>query len=316
MNIENYKIRQFRKELKLRQEDLAKEINVSTQLIRMYENGTRNPSSEKKKEICRLFSISLNELEGGKDKEQLKFELQEQINTFNLTINKYQVLKISLLKNFTEIVTDELDIQSLLENTHKNTYLKQLEQYILNFILKHYICESIFTSTCYNEDILKHNYKEINNLLTNFIKSNIRFLESAIEELYYKEDNLKQQIPIINSIISDWNDLVSNAKEYTSKLRRIDKKIFGYKINDNEMCAKYEIGNIAILEWTTNFNDNDDILFCIDDSIKLRRIKKTEKGIILQPLNPLVEIDFYTNEDLKDKNIKIIGKVIEIKINN
>ena len=38
MNIENFKIRKYRKQFKLRQEDLATKIDVSTQLIRMYEN--------------------------------------------------------------------------------------------------------------------------------------------------------------------------------------------------------------------------------------------------------------------------------------
>ena len=100
MNIENFKIRKYRKQFKLRQEDLATKINVSTQLIRMYENGTRNPSLEKKRAICNLFNITLNELEGATDKEQLKLEIMLKILETQITYH----IQTNITDNNTHII--------------------------------------------------------------------------------------------------------------------------------------------------------------------------------------------------------------------
>lgn len=313
MNIENFKIRQYRKQFKLRQEDLATKIDVSTQLIRMYENGTRNPSLEKKRAICNLFNITLNELEGAIDKEQLKLEIANKLNTFNLEENIFNRTKIKIIDNFYSVCKDNLQLKDILNNNYSP--VNEIQHYIVNFILKNYICESIFTSTTYNEHLITKSFEKFSSLITNFIKSNFRFIESTIEELQYKEDNCKNLIPIMNNIHNNWNELNSNAREFIENSTQVlNKKLFGYKVENTEMSMKYEIGNIAILEWTNDFCDNDDILLCIDDVIKLRRIKKYEYGISIQALNQVFENQFYTNEEINKSNIKIIGKVIGIKI--
>lgn len=313
MNIENFKIRQYRKQFKLRQEDLATKIDVSTQLIRMYENGTRNPSLEKKRAICNLFNITLNELEGAIDKEQLKLEIANKLNTFNLEENIFNRTKIKIIDNFYSVCKDNLQLKDILNNNYSP--VNEIQLYIVNFILKNYICESIFTSTTYNEHLITKSFEKFSSLITNFIKSNFRFIESTIEELQYKEDNCKNLIPIMNNIHNNWNELNSNAREFIENSTQVlNKKLFGYKVENTEMSMKYEIGNIAILEWTNDFCDNDDILLCIDDVIKLRRIKKYEYGISIQALNQVFENQFYTNEEINKNNIKIIGKVIGIKI--
>lgn len=313
MNIENFKIRQYRKQFKLRQEDLATKIDVSTQLIRMYENGTRNPSLEKKRAICNLFNITLNELEGAIDKEQLKLEIANKLNTFNLEENIFNRTKIKIIDNFYSVCKDNLQLKDILNNNYSP--VNEIQLYIVNFILKNYICESIFTSTTYNEHLITKSFEKFSSLITNFIKSNFRFIESTIEELQYKEDNCKNLIPIMNNIHNNWNELNSNAREFIENSTQVlNKKLFGYKVENTEMSMKYEIGNIAILEWTNDFCDNDDILLCIDDVIKLRRIKKYEYGISIQALNQVFENQFYTNEEINKSNIKIIGKVIGIKI--
>lgn len=313
MNIENFKIRKYRKQFKLRQEDLATKINVSTQLIRMYENGTRNPSLEKKRAICNLFNITLNELEGATDKEQLKLEITNKLNTFNLEENIFNRTKIKIIDNFYSVCKNNLQLKDILNNDYSP--VNEIQQYIMNFILKNYICESIFTNTTYNEHIITRSFEKFSSLITDFIKSNFRFIESTIEELQYKEENCKNLIPIMKNIHNNWNELNSNAREFIeSNTQTLNKKLFGYKIENTEMSMKYEIGNIAILEWTNDFYDNDDVLLCIDDVIKLRRIKKYEYGISIQALNQVFGNEFYTNEEINKNNIKIIGKVIGIKI--
>lgn len=313
MNIENFKIRQYRKQFKLRQEDLATKIDVSTQLIRMYENGTRNPSLEKKRLICNLFNITLNELEGLTDKEQLKIELMNLMCTFNLNKDSFQISKAETLRNFHLLFNEQIEIEYVISNAQ--LYTGKITKYILEFILKNYICESIFTGTCYNEKLLEQDNPSINKLLIDFIKSNIRFIESTIEELYFDENDSKCMIPITNTIVDDLELIKSSATQFLEVPQKFkNRHLFGYKITNDEMAMKYEVGNIAIIELTNIFSNNDDVIISINSLVKLRRIQKNESGIFIQPLNQLFKNEFYTNEEIKKMNIKILGKVIGIKI--
>ena len=82
------------------------------------------------------------------------------------------------------------------------------------------------------------------------------------------------------------------------------------------MTMKYEMGNIAICEWTNTFSDNDDVILYINNVSKFRRIEITKSGIVIKALNQLFGTEFYTKEDMDKLNIKIIGKVIGIKLKN
>ena len=56
------KLKQFRKELGLRQEDLATEVGVTRQTIIAIENGKFNPSLEPALRICRFLNKSVEEV--------------------------------------------------------------------------------------------------------------------------------------------------------------------------------------------------------------------------------------------------------------
>lgn len=56
------KLKQFRKELGLRQEDLATEVGVTRQTIIAIENGKFNPSLELALRICRYLNKSVEEV--------------------------------------------------------------------------------------------------------------------------------------------------------------------------------------------------------------------------------------------------------------
>lgn len=56
------KLKQFRKELGLRQEDLATEVSVTRQTIIAIENGKFNPYLELALRICRFLNKSVEEV--------------------------------------------------------------------------------------------------------------------------------------------------------------------------------------------------------------------------------------------------------------
>ena len=299
MNIENFKIRKYRKQFNLRQEDLAIKIDVSTQLIRMYENGTRNPSIVKKRLICNLFDITLNELEGFNDKEQLKIELMNLILSLNLNKETFEISKEEALRDIHLLNNDMIEIPYIISNAQ--LYTSRIIRHILNFILENYICESIFTSIRYNEHLLDSDNPTINKLLVKFVKSNIRFIESSIEEIHYNDNDSRYMIPIVEILSDDWEQMKLNTAEFLEVPQKYrDKKLFGYKITNDEMSMKYEVGNVLIAYWTNFYSNNDDVIISINGQYKIRRIQKNEYGILVQSLNQVYENKFYTIEEMEE----------------
>ena len=58
----NNKIREYRKERKLTQDDLAKAVDVTRQTIISLENGKYNPSLNLAHLIAKLFDLSIEEV--------------------------------------------------------------------------------------------------------------------------------------------------------------------------------------------------------------------------------------------------------------
>ena len=49
------------------------------------------------------------------------------------------------------------------------------------------------------------------------------------------------------------------------------------------------------------------------DSATLKKIKKDKKGVYLIPLNPAYDTVFYSNKEIRELPIIILGKLIELR---
>ena len=262
-----------------------------------------------------LSGISIrNTLVEGLTEEEASNMLNEKLEN-----EKTQQIVIKIGEETFSITQEQIGVQYNVEKAIEQAYnigrsgnIFQNNFEILGTMLEENNIDIEFT---YNEKLLDQNKPNINKLLVDFIKSNIRFIESTIEELYYDESNSKCMIPITNNLVDNFELIKSNATQFLEVPQKFKNKLlYGYKINNNEMSMKYEIGNIAIIELTDIFSNNDDVIISINNLVKLRRIQKNESGIFIQPLNQLFKNEFYTNEEIKKMDIKILGKVIGIKI--
>lgn len=55
------------------------------------------------------------------------------------------------------------------------------------------------------------------------------------------------------------------------------------------------------------------LLWSMGTTGTFKKVLKNENGIILQPLNPEYQPMVYTNEQIKNLPVKIIGKVVELR---
>lgn len=329
-NIISLKIKENRKLLGLTQEQFSKKIESSLGLVKMYETGVRKPSKKMKDKICEICNISLNELEGLNDKEKLRTEISSKISNIKVEEKDQKAIKEDCISYFYNVL-DTKKIKKIKSNNELSNIVQIITNTIEQFIRNNYL--KVDTKKPYKEDVLQDflnldenkmnfiNSKQVNKILFNddqyveFIRNNIEFINSVINELQFNIITEKYVIPLVNKIFEKWEDNINNATDFIelpSSLK--DNKYVALYVNKELSNLKYEVGNILIVEWKSTYKNQDDVIVINKGELQIRRIYITSKITTLKPLNINEDVENYSNSELNSKDIQIIGKVIGIKI--
>lgn len=89
-------------------------------------------------------------------------------------------------------------------------------------------------------------------------------------------------------------------------------RTFGMLVDGVGMSPFYLPDDLVIFCEMDEISNGADIAVKVgENKIKLRRIQKTEKGILLTPLNPAAQTETYSNEEIKNLPVEILGVVVE-----
>ena len=92
------------------------------------------------------------------------------------------------------------------------------------------------------------------------------------------------------------------------------KDYFALKVKGDSMAPVFIEGDIVIIKKQNDCENNEYAVVIINgDEGTLKKIKKTDTGIILQPLNPAYGPVMYTREEMETIPIIIIGIVKQLK---
>lgn len=92
------------------------------------------------------------------------------------------------------------------------------------------------------------------------------------------------------------------------------KQYFGFRINDDSMLPLVGTGDIAIIEKTDKFDNGNTCFISIDTNILLiRKIIDFKDYIELHTAIPYSQPIKLTNDEIKQRNFKILGKVIRVE---
>jgi repressor LexA len=101
---------------------------------------------------------------------------------------------------------------------------------------------------------------------------------------------------------------------------QIDEKLsslgeyFALKIKGNSMEPKISDGDIVIVRKQDDAESGDIVIATVNgDDATCKRLKKYAEGIALLSTNPNYEPMIFTNTDIKQFPIKILGKVVELR---
>ena len=107
---------------------------------------------------------------------------------------------------------------------------------------------------------------------------------------------------------------IIDTEEISTDMLKGGKQFFGLRVHGDSMYPEYLEGDTLILEKAEDCESGDDCVVMVNGNDgTFKRVFKNENGIILQPLNPIYSPMIYTNEQIENLPIKVMGIVVEIR---
>lgn len=91
-------------------------------------------------------------------------------------------------------------------------------------------------------------------------------------------------------------------------------EFFGLQIHGDSMEPKFSEGDVVIVRKQDDAESEDIVIATVNGTdATCKRLKKYKEGIALLSTNPAYEPMYFTNEEIVDKPVRIIGRVVELR---
>lgn len=295
MNSYGENIKKYRIEMKLKQEELAKQLGISSNMLGKIERGERKPNKDVQNKFFNLSGVKyedeiINELLVKLEKCLIDYFIDQNISKMEIT----DLQKYFLEFDCKEQIKDKLDSYKYMIVVQDTT-----EYYAKNIFI---ILENFYSMI--DKQYISSIYNNIETFIFN-IKDYLIDLFGRISASKYINSRIplyKENLPL---------DTHSKTDEYLSNIQNKKYK-FACIVQDNIMSPKYEKGNTIVVMEDTKYLSGDDVLVSIRNNTPIiRKIAFKDNLIILQTYNDTNKTEIYSKDE-----IKILGKIIEIRYIN
>lgn len=106
---------------------------------------------------------------------------------------------------------------------------------------------------------------------------------------------------------------IIDTEEITEEMAKTGS-FFGLKIKGDSMEPRISEGDVVIVRQQNDAESGEIVIATVNgDNATCKRLKKYENGIALLSNNPRYEPMFFTNNEIVEKPVKIIGRVVELR---
>ncbi len=148
------------------------------------------------------------------------------------------------------------------------------------------------------------------------------FLDITVDQLLYKreesnEESRKNIIPVLGKVRAGVpteavQDIIDYEEIPDSLARR--GEYFGLQIQGDSMSPRFCEGDVVIIRKQPDLDSGDIGIVLVNDSdATIKKVVKFNGGINLVPFNPNYEIRTYTNQQITELPVLILGKVVELR---
>ena len=107
---------------------------------------------------------------------------------------------------------------------------------------------------------------------------------------------------------------IEGWEELTPSMTRGGKEYFALAVKGDSMLPDYRDGDVLILRKQESCESGDDCAVIVEtEDATFKRVRRSPRGITLQPLNPAYEPTIYSNEEIVSLPVRIIGVVVEVR---
>lgn len=93
-----------------------------------------------------------------------------------------------------------------------------------------------------------------------------------------------------------------------------DGEYFGLQVKGHSMEPKISDGDVVIVRRQEDVESGEIAVVLVNgDEATVKRIKKAPAGVTLIPSNPAYEPMFYTNDEIENLPVRVIGRVVELR---
>ena len=129
---------------------------------------------------------------------------------------------------------------------------------------------------------------------------------------FARQDNIYILCKILN-VDEAWIMGFDVPMERTPDEARTNNGTFQYTAVDSSMFPLLDVGDIAFIQKTSNYENGQTILFRLDNVEYIRKVTDTNNTIEFHAMNVYYPILKFTKEELNSKSFQMIGKVIKVE---
>ena len=132
------------------------------------------------------------------------------------------------------------------------------------------------------------------------------------------ENGNKALIPVLGTVqagipIEAVEDII-DYEELNPEMLEHGEEYFALQVKGDSMQPKMDAGDIVIVRKQSDVNHGDTAIVLVNGSeATIKRVLKQEAGIMLAPNNPAYETKFYSNQEIAELPVQIIGRVVELR---
>lgn len=149
--------------------------------------------------------------------------------------------------------------------------------------------------------------------LFNRIDGNVDISDNNVTETQRKGIIIKVYGRVAAGIPLEMIEDIIDTEEIPPDLARTGE-FFGLQIHGDSMEPKFSEGDVVIVRKQDDAESEDIVIATVNGTdATCKRLKKYKEGIALLSTNPAYEPMYFTNEEIVDKPVRIIGRVVELR---
>ncbi len=137
------------------------------------------------------------------------------------------------------------------------------------------------------------------------------------EHIFSREKSSSFRIPVLGRVaagipIEATEDII-DWEEIPEQMAR-DGEYFGLKLFGDSMEPRMQSGDVVIVRKQDDADDGDIVIALVNGyDATCKRLKKYQDGIALVSINPAYAPMYFSNKEVMDKPVQILGRVMELR---